>query len=146
MKVMTNSRRKTRQRGQALAEMGMVVLLFVVLTLGIIDFGRMLMIVNVITHAARDGARIAALTSPDNWAAQQGTLVASVEAQIATVTTTSFTVSRACSVVGGLPEVTVPVTGQEPFLFSFPGLWGGDIDVNRVATYRYEPLQAECPS
>ena len=58
MKVMGNIRRTTRQRGQALAEMGFVILLFVVLTLGIIDFGRMFMVLNVITHAARDGARI----------------------------------------------------------------------------------------
>jgi Flp pilus assembly protein TadG len=146
MKIMEPRRKTRRTRGQALAEMGLVILLFTTITLAIIDFGRMLMILNVITHAARDGARIAALTPPASWAGQQGAITAAVNAQIATVTTTTFTVSQACNVVNGLPEVSVTVDGPEAFLFSFPGLWGGNVDINRVATYRYEPLQATCPS
>ena len=40
------------------SEMGIVVALFVTLVMGTIEFGRAWMIANMITHAARDGARI----------------------------------------------------------------------------------------
>ena len=149
MNVMANFRTTTRERGQAIAEMGLVVLLFVVLTLGIIDFGRMLMVLNVITHAARDGARIAALTKNEKWTggALSGSDLAAVQTrvrqQIGTVMPTSeanaFTVTPSL-VSGGAAgeEASVTVEGSVPFIFSFPGLWGGSITVRRVATYRFE--------
>jgi Flp pilus assembly protein TadG len=150
MKIMAKIHRKTtRQRGQALAEMALVVLLFVVLTLGIIDFGRMLMVLNVITHAARDGARIAALTNNDLWSggaltgAPLTALQTRVRNQMATVMSQSdadaFTVtpSRAAGGAAG-EEAQVRVQGSVPFIFNFPPMWGGSITVNRVATYRFE--------
>lgn len=149
MKIMANIRSRRGQRGQALAEMGLVVLLFTVLTLGIIDFGRMLMVMNVVTHAARDGARDAALTAPGNWAGDLAGLQANVEAQVATVTGTGYDVTRSCNMVNGRPRVSVRVHAQgggEPFIFSFPGLWGGSVDIDRTATFRYEPLETACPS
>ena len=150
MKVMTNTRR-ARERGQAMAEMAFVVVLLTMLTLGIIDFGRMLMIVNVITHAARDGARQVALVSNDRWvagtpptmsAADAATIRTNVRAQIASVmpqaAANNFTVqaSRAASGVGD--EASVTVTGSVPFMFGFPGVWGGSINITRTATYRFE--------
>lgn len=146
---MGNFRTVGRQRGQAMAEMGLVVLLFVVLTLGIIDFGRMLMVLNVITHAARDGARIAALTKNEKWTggALTGADLAAVQTrvrqQIATVMPQSqadaFSVTPSM-VNGGAAgeEASVRVQGSVPFIFSFPGLWGGSITVDRTATYRFE--------
>jgi Flp pilus assembly protein TadG len=130
--------------------MGLVILLFTALTIGIIDFGRMLMVLNVITHAARDGARIAALTHNDLWSsggslsgAQLAALQARVRGQIATVVPQSeanaFNVTpfkRAGGAAGAEAEVTV--SGSIPFLFAFPGAWGGTIPVTRVATYRFE--------
>jgi hypothetical protein len=53
----TRSGRGRRQRGQALAEMGMVITILVFLMMGIVEFGRAMMIANMITQAARDGAR-----------------------------------------------------------------------------------------
>lgn len=150
MKVMGNIRRTARQRGQALAEMGFVVLLFVVLTLGIIDFGRMLMILNVITHAARDGARIAALTPDGSWSgtsltgANATTVQTRVREQIGTILPQSeadafaVNISRTASGASVGEEAQVQVVGDVPFLFSFPGLWGGSIAVDRIATYRFE--------
>ena len=146
---MANIRTTAGRRGQAIAEMGMVVLLFVVLTLGIMDFGRMLMVLNVITHAARDGARIAALTKNDRWAggALSGADLAAVQtrvrAQIATVMPQSqadaFTVTPSKFSAGAAgDEASVRVQGSVPFIFSFPGIWGGSITVDRTATYRFE--------
>jgi Flp pilus assembly protein TadG len=151
MKVMTNIR-TTRQRGQAIAEMGIVVLLFVVLTLGIIDFGRMLMVLNVITHAARDGARLAALTPDSQWTGTSlgGTPLTTIRdrmrVQMATVLSdgdadslaNSATVTRTQSGSAVGEEAQVVITGEVPFLFSFPGLWGDPITVDRTATYRFE--------
>lgn len=132
--------------------MGFVVLLFVVLTLGIIDFGRMLMILNVITHAARDGARLAALTADSNWSgtALGGTPLSTIRDRMRVQMETVLPASEAQALADGAvvsrtqsgaavgEEAQVVVTGSVPFLFSFPGLWGGEIEVNRTATYRFE--------
>src|SRR6185503_21194028 len=58
--VVMRHARNIRSRGQALAELGIVIVLFVFLGLGIIEFGRAWMIINIAKHAARDGARAAA--------------------------------------------------------------------------------------
>ena len=49
------------QRGQALAETGIAITLLLLLVMGVIEFGRAFMVANMITHAARDGARSAAV-------------------------------------------------------------------------------------
>ena len=49
---------KTRsERGQALIETAISILLFLGVTLALVTFGHAFMVVNMITHAARDGAR-----------------------------------------------------------------------------------------
>jgi TadE-like protein len=55
-----------RRRGQAMIELGIVVVLFVVLTMGAVQFGHAFMVVNMVTHAARDGAHTAA-----SWAERE---------------------------------------------------------------------------
>jgi len=139
-----------RQRGQALAELALCILLFTILTLGIVDFGRMLMVLNVITHAARDGARIAALTNDDLWSgtglggAAATTVQTRVRDQIATVLPRGeadafgVNISRTNSGSPSGEEAQVQVTGSVNYIFRFPGLWGGSVVVNRVATYRFE--------
>src|SRR5207248_815861 len=52
------------QRGQEFVEFGLFAALFVVIALGIITFGHAFLVVNMITHAARDGARLAATWTP----------------------------------------------------------------------------------
>src|SRR5437870_28184 len=51
----------TNQRGQALVETGIVILGLVLLLIGIVEMGRAWMILNMITHALGDGARMAAI-------------------------------------------------------------------------------------
>jgi Flp pilus assembly protein TadG len=51
--------RRPRERGQALAETGIVLLIVVALTMAVVDFGRMLMLLNMVTSATRDAARVA---------------------------------------------------------------------------------------
>ncbi len=61
--------KKTRflndQRGQSLVEFALVVPVFVTILFGIIEFSRMFETMNVVTSAAREGARVAAVTAPD---------------------------------------------------------------------------------
>ena len=56
--------RSRRGSGQALLEAGVVIVLFLTIALGLMTFGHAFMVANMITHAARDGARLAA-TWPD---------------------------------------------------------------------------------
>jgi hypothetical protein len=110
----------------------------------------MLMILNVITHAARDGARIASFYNGSDWSGGQlsGTNLADVRSRVQQQLTTvmsasdasNFTVTPAlvASGSGAGQAVNVTVSGAVPFLFQFPGAWGGSIQVTRVATYRFE--------
>ena len=55
-------RRHRKQRtGAAVVEFAIVAPVFFLFVFGIIEFGRMLMVQQTITHAAREGARVAAL-------------------------------------------------------------------------------------
>jgi Flp pilus assembly protein TadG len=131
-----------------LAELGMTIVLFMLLSLGIVEFGRILMIVNVVTHAARDGARSAAVVPASgriagtiqNWSG----IEAQVTNQIANVTTVGFTVTHGQPTDGGIPMVEVTVTatgGGVPYLFApflFPGLGSNTLPVTRTVRFRDE--------
>ena len=138
-------RRRDGARGQALAELGIVIVLFVFLGLGIIEFGRAWMIVNIATHAARDGARAAAALptgSRDasgfitNW----GPIETAVEQQILDNTGQTMTAtgdSNADS--GGVPMISLQVQGNVDWLFfNVPLGFGPTFQVNRIVTFRDE--------
>ena len=55
--------RQRDRRGASAVEFAVVAPVFFLLVLGIIEFGRMVMVQQVITNAAREGARIAVLDS-----------------------------------------------------------------------------------
>jgi len=117
----------------------MVVSLFVFLVMGTIEFGRAWMIANMITHAARDGARIAA-TAQGRGTGGTITSTAPIKTQvlndIQNVTpTTGLTVNVTQPTISGIPMVQVQVTGTVPYLFK---LVGTSFSVNRTATFRDE--------
>ena len=58
----TNRRNKQDRRGTAMVEMALVLPIFLMLVLGIIEFGRAMMIANLVTNAAREGARVACVS------------------------------------------------------------------------------------
>lgn len=58
-----NGSRGLRRAGAAAVEFAVVAPVFFLVVLGIIEFGRMVMVQQVITNAAREGARIAVLDS-----------------------------------------------------------------------------------
>jgi Flp pilus assembly protein TadG len=119
--------------------MAFVVVLLVTLVMGTIEFGRAWMIENMITHAARDGARIAA-TAQGRGTGGTLTNAASIKTQvlndISNVTaTTGLTVSVTQPTISSIPMVQVQVTGTVPYLFN---LVGTSFTVNRTATFRDE--------
>lgn len=142
---MTLGSYRRRTRGQALAELGIVIVLFVFMGLGIVEFGRAWMIMNLVTHAARDGARAAAAlptTARDgagfvnNW----GPIETSVETQIEEGTGQALTatgISNADS--GGVPMLSLQVQGEVDWLFFHtPFGFGPSFEVNRTVTFRDE--------
>lgn len=67
MKKYPRNKRKRNHRssGQALVEFALVISLLSMITFGIIEWGRLWMTMNTLTSAAREGVRVAAVTSPD---------------------------------------------------------------------------------
>ncbi len=74
--------------GQSAVEFALVLPLLILMVVTIVEFGRLWMTVNVMTSAAREGARVAAISSPDysqvNTAAQ--TVLTASQISGATVT------------------------------------------------------------
>ena len=153
--------RRCRQQGQELVEFGLFAALFVVIALGIVTFGHAFLVVNMITHAARDGARLAATWTPraachglddsNTGAGSTGAIQTVVKNKITTVTdaTMAVQVSQIPSQVGKTegscaptgsdpPTVRVTVTGCVPYLF--PIISSGCFNVSRVAEFADEGL------
>jgi Flp pilus assembly protein TadG len=61
-------RRPRRRRGAATVEFAVIAPVFFTLVFGMIEFGRMLMVEQVLTNAAREGARTAVLSGSSNSA------------------------------------------------------------------------------
>ena len=138
-------RRRDGARGQALAELGIVIVLFVFLGLGIIEFGRAWMIINMVTHAARDGARAAAAL-PQSSRDTSGKVTAwgpietAVEDYIQDNTGQTMSATGISTAdVGGVPMVAVQVEGQVDWLFFHTPLgFGPTFEVNRIVSFRDE--------
>jgi Flp pilus assembly protein TadG len=101
------------QRGAALIEFALVLPMLIVLTFLVVDFGRAFMVKNMLTQAAREGARqMAVLDSQDQ------------------ARTATKTVARAAGLDSSLVNVTVTqpatdhvqVTVTAPFQWLYPGL------------------------
>ncbi len=125
-------RQGTGQRGQELAELGIAVVLLMIVALGLLQFGHAWMVLNMITHAARDGARLAA-SWVDRGACEQinndTQIKQAVNHRIATVTAETFDVqvsqnppvtsaSPPCAPPGTTPTVTVTVDGCVTYPFN----------------------------
>jgi Flp pilus assembly protein TadG len=54
------------RRGAAMVEMAIVLPIFVLVSLGVVEFGRALMVANMVTNSAREGARMAVLDGSTN--------------------------------------------------------------------------------
>ncbi|MCE5267671.1 MAG: pilus assembly protein [Planctomycetaceae bacterium] len=66
---------RRNRRGAALVEFAIVAPIFFLLVFGIIEFGRAIMVQEIITNASREGARLAVLDAPNPTAGQVNTTV-----------------------------------------------------------------------
>src|SRR5690348_9389920 len=150
----TGMKQRPGEDGQELVELGILVVLFILLVGGVMQFGHAFMVANMITHAARDGARLGASWA-GRGACQQLTntdpIVNAVKARLATVSSQTFqvTVSQVpalsstaappCPASGGTPTVKVNVQGCVPYIFNIQmfGSAGcpGGFSVNRDVVF-----------
>ena len=64
--IMRNQHRNQKRRGAALVEMAIVLPVFFAVVLGIVEFGRALMVGQMVNNAAREGARLAIVDGTAN--------------------------------------------------------------------------------
>jgi Flp pilus assembly protein TadG len=131
-------------RGQALTEAALVLPVLVFLTLGIIEFSRAFLYANLLTHAAREGARTAAVSgnaSRDRDTGlfhDSGAIRSFVERHIqTTVPAATVDVSVTQRTLTGVPLVYVTVAGRLDLAFTWPFL-PDHFTINRTVTFRDE--------
>lgn len=66
MTRLTRARRCPHRRGAAIVETAIVLPVFLAVTLGIVEFGRAMMVGQLVTNAAREGARLAVIDGSTN--------------------------------------------------------------------------------
>ena len=98
-----------KRRGAAVVEFAFVAPVFFLLVFGMIEFGRMVMVQQIITNAAREGARVAIL--PSETTAQVTTAVSNylTGAGISGATTTVSPSPPSSAAYGALVTVTVTI-------------------------------------
>ena len=124
-----------------MAETGLVIVLLIFLSMGIVEFGRAYMISNMITHATRDGARMASVV-PASGRNSSGIITSTsaistqVLAEIQNVMpTTGLTVTVSQPTISSIPMVSVRVNGSVPYMIK---LWGTTYPVDRTVVFRDE--------
>ena len=131
-------RRLRPDSGEAMVEMALVLPILLVLSLGMIDFGRAFHAKSVLDQAAREGCRVAIVTAPD---------VGVVRARVATVLGAAGLAAPPADVSAVDPAthmVTVTVTTR--FVFVTPGLFAvfgslndpGGINMTGQSSMRFE--------
>ena len=157
---MIAARCRKSQPGQALVETGLAITLFIVVVLGMIEFGYAFMALNVITQAATAGARAAGalqvgnrgpcgkITDTSSIDGDPNGLVRKEIGSIATVSAGGVSVTQnpdpsvlcsgaCCKFTGStIPTVTVTVTADLPYLFGLLG--SGAFSFTRAVTFRDE--------
>lgn len=124
------------QRGQALAEFALVVPLLLILVIGIIEFGRAWNARQVITDAAREGARLAVVQDPTVDQATVDTRIrdalrrAAIDPATATIT---LDASR-WRLTGEVMTVSVAAPYRFTFLGPLIGLVAGSDQVTLTGT------------
>ena len=119
-------RNKHARRGAVMVEMALVLPLFLMLVLGIIEFGRAMMVANLVTNSAREGARMAVLDGSTNTevnnavetflqsAVGHGITAADIDV-IITVTAATGNPNPANNVANALSRDLITVKVQVPF-------------------------------
>lgn len=138
-----------RRRGTAMVEMALVLPVFLMLVLGIIEFGRALTVMNLVTNAAREGARMAVIdgTTNSDVTTAVSTFLNQAIGKSASSATTTITVTAATGnpdpanqVGSALPRDLVTVKVQIPFnsVALIPGKYLTGKQLSGVSSMRHE--------
>src|SRR5687768_6864745 len=100
------------RRGTALVEMALVLPIFVAVTLGIVEFGRAMMIGQLITNAAREGARLGIIDGSTNTEVR--TSVQQFLAQSAGINAADLTITITVTPAAGNPNPNNEVANALP--------------------------------
>jgi Flp pilus assembly protein TadG len=140
-------RRAAGRRGQSLVEFALVVPMLLLMVVGLIEFGRAWNVNQVVTFAARQGARTAAVMNASGNTAQE------IRDSVLNVVTTSLqSANYACgncvTILGEASGANEPVTVtvSVPFQFFLFGpvmalagqSWDGSINLRSTAVMRNE--------
>jgi hypothetical protein len=137
-----------RERGAELIEFALVLPLLLLLVLGIVDFGFLFQRLEVVTNAAREGARIAVLPgygTPDvqdrvnQYLVQGGVPIVPGTNPVITVTNPIITTPGGASISS--MQVQVRYAHSYLFLSGLSSLFGGNfssVPLNGVSTMRVE--------
>src|SRR6266446_4874252 len=118
---------RRNQAGQSLVELGVVVALFITITLGAVEFGYAFMALHTITQASSAGARYASALEVGSRGTC-GVITPAGQSQVQ---------GRVTNQIGGVVNVTsVTVTGSIPYLCGLLG--SGALSFTRAQTFRDE--------
>jgi len=121
-------------RGQSMIEFALVLPLLLAILFGITEFGRAWMTANILTSAAREGARLAVVTGPD---------VAAVTTRVTDVCTAAGVTPTQITVTG--PDVDRKVTVEVRADFqvltgTILSSFSGTIPLRATSVMRHESL------
>lgn len=120
-----------KQKGQSLVEFALLLPVFILILFGVMEFGRLWEMTNMLTSAAREGARIAAVTNPDitrTISAAQNIL------SVGNINNATITVSGPNSAYEITVTVSIAYTPMTGFII--PNL--GPFFISRSTTMRWE--------
>lgn len=101
-----------KRRGTALVEMAVVLPVFLMVVWGIIEFGRGMMVANMITNAAREGARLAVIDGNTNTDVENA--ISSFLQQAINVSPGDITVKIGIDEAPGNPDPLNQIASAEP--------------------------------
>ncbi len=119
------------EKGQSLVEFALVLPIFIFLVFGIIEFGRLWETVNIMTSAAREGARAAAVSAPDMTSAMNAAQNVLTAGNVSNATVNAVGPNGANEVVVTVTLNYTPLTGS-----IVPGI--GPFFLTRSTTMRWE--------
>ena len=119
------------RKGQAAVEFALVLPIFIILVFGIMEFSRLWETVSVLTSAAREGARVAAVTAPDVTAATNAAQNILTAGNITGATITVAGPNATDEVIVTVSMTYTPLTGN-----IIPGV--GSMTLTRSTTMHWE--------
>ena len=127
---------RLRESGSALLEVAIILPILLVLSMGLLDFGRAFHTKSLLDQAAREGCRLAVVTAPD---------VALVQGRVAAVLAAGGVTPTGTTVAGPNASRMVTVTVTATFTFLTPGVfafvggsYGNTLAMTGQSTMRFE--------